>query len=102
MFDPIHFNIQGKVGKEEVLTYYYDDEVVLVLDITSPCACSAVNNYIQEKKIEVKYTPVEIPKHLQLQNIFVYTTTKTITIKYQNKEGLEQIQELTFKAVVTR
>lgn len=99
MFDPLTIEIKGRVGVEQTLLYSYDDEVVLVNSITSPCGCVAAYIDVRDRKIVVKYTPVPIPQHLLEQGSYI--TTKTLEIYYTSKDGTGLKQDLSFTAYIT-
>lgn len=98
---PTLIEIDGKVGKEQTLSFYYDDKISLITRLETPCTCSDPRNIPNERKIEVKYKPVDVPIHLKQEGKTGYTSTKIIKVEYDNIDGTKGNQDLIFMAHIT-
>lgn len=96
--DPKTISIDAKVGQEEVFYFNYED-ISLITKIESSCGCTGVKNQVLNSRIVAHYLPKAIPIHLQKQGY--YNTIQTITVTYNDIDGVEHVEELVFTAKIT-
>lgn len=103
MFNPTEIELGTlKIGKEEEFHFKYDNEVILVTRITSPCGCTRVTNDIPNKEIVVNYKPKDIPIHLKQIGQYWYNSMYIIKVNYINTSGANLIQNLIFTAKIIK
>lgn len=85
-------------GKEVVVDFPYEDGIIIT-KIISPCDCAVPTDFRKAKRVQVKFVPKKVPKHLELQNIKSYKTEKNLTVHF-TKDGVNQQRMLTITATI--